>query len=110
MKRYCMALDLKNDPQLIQQYEAHHKAVWPEILRSIKESGIESMEIYRLGTRLFMIMEVNDAFNFEKKAEGDQANPKVREWEELMWRYQQPLAEGRKGEKWVLMNKIFEWQ
>jgi L-rhamnose mutarotase len=108
MKKYCLTLELKNDPQLIQQYDEHHRAVWPEIIQSIKESGITNMEIYRLGTRLFMTMEVNDDFSFEKKTEADRNNQKVQEWEELMWTYQQPLAEAAKGEKWMLMDKIFE--
>jgi L-rhamnose mutarotase len=108
MKKYCLTLDLKNDPQLIQQYEEHHRAVWPEIIQSIKESGITNMEIYRLGTRLYMTMEVNDDFSFEKKAEADRNNQIVQDWEELMWKYQQPLPEAAKGEKWMLMNKIFE--
>src|SRR6476661_8867590 len=108
MKKYCLTLELKNDPQLIQQYDEHHRAVWPEIIQSIKDSGITNMEIYRLGTRLFMTMEVNDDFSFEKKADADRNNEKVQEWEELMWTYQQPLAEAAKGEKWMLMNKIFE--
>src|SRR5436309_381314 len=101
MKRYCLTLDLKDDPELIRQYEKHHKNVWPEILESIKNSGIESMEIYRFGTRLFMIMEVNDSFSFEKKSEADRTNETVQKWEELMWHYQQPLAEAAKGEKWM---------
>ena len=104
-RRYCLALDLKNDPELIQQYEEHHKAVWPEIIKSIKDAGIENMEIYRFENRLFMIMEVNDAFSFEKKQQSDNANPKVQEWENLMWNYQQAI---RAREKWVLMDKIFE--
>ena len=66
------------------------------------------MEIYRLGTRLFMIMEVNEAFSFERKNEMDKNDNKVQEWEELMWRYQQPLEEAVKGEKWMLLNKIFD--
>jgi len=107
MKRYCLTLDLKDDPELIQQYETYHKAVWPEILKSIKEAGIEQMEIYRLGTRLFMVMEVNDTFNFEKKAQADRLNPKVQEWESLMWKYQQPLVGAAHSEKWILMDKIF---
>jgi L-rhamnose mutarotase len=107
-KRYCLALDLKNSPALIRQYEAHHKKVWPEVISSIKDSGIEHMEIYRLGTRLFMMMEVSDAFSFEEKAGADKANPKVQEWEELMWKYQQPLEEAAAGEKWMLMDKIFD--
>jgi len=107
MKRYCLTLDLKNDAELIRQYEEHHKKVWPEIISSIKEAGIENMEIYRYETRLFMIMEVNDEFSFEKKQQSDTYNVKVQEWEELMWKYQQPLEGTAKGEKWKLMNKIF---
>ncbi len=108
MKRYCLTLDLKDDPELIIEYEENHKRVWPEIISSIKEAGIEQMEIYRHGTRLFMIMEVNDDFSFEKKQRADMSNPKVQEWEELMWKYQQPVAGSAKGEKWMLMKKIFE--
>ena len=108
MKRYCLTLDLRDDPALIEEYEAHHRAVWPEVLASIKESGITGMEIYRQGTRLFMIMEVTEDFSFGKKAEADSRNRKVQEWETLMWKYQQPLTGSQKGEKWILMEKIFE--
>lgn len=108
MKRYCLTLDLNDDEQLIREYEEHHQKVWPEILASIRNSGIEQMEIYRLSTRLFMIMEVNDSFSFEIKSEMDMNNAKVQEWEELMWKYQQPLKEAAKGEKWILLNKIFD--
>ena len=108
MKRYSLTLDLKNDPELIRQYEELHKEVWPEIISSIKDAGIENMQIYRYGTRLFMLMEVNDNFDFEKKQQSDMNNAKVREWEELMWKYQQPLEERAEGEKWKLMDKIFE--
>jgi len=107
MKRFCLALDLKDDPTLIAEYETHHKNVWPEIQKSIRDAGIQKMEIYRTGTRLFMIMETNDSFSFEQKALADAANPTVREWEQLMWKYQQPVKGALKGEKWVLMNKIF---
>jgi L-rhamnose mutarotase len=108
MKRYCLTLDLKNDPQLIAEYESYHQNVWQEILDSIKSSGIESMQIYRLENRLMMIIEASDSFSFEKKAEMDDSNPKVQEWEKLMWNYQQALPTAQKGEKWMLMNKIFE--
>ena len=108
MKRHCLTLDLKNDPELIRQYEAYHKEVWPEIIKSIKDSGIINMQIYRFETRLFMIMEVTDDFNFEAKQIADLNNVKVEEWEALMWKFQQPLAGSATGEKWKLMNKIFE--
>jgi len=108
MKRYCLALDLKDDPQLIAEYEAYHREVWPEIKKSILDSGITNMEIYRFGTRLFMIMETDDAFSFDRKSAMDSSNPKVLEWEQLMWKFQQPLPGSKPGEKWVLMEKIFE--
>jgi L-rhamnose mutarotase len=107
MERQCLALDLKDDPALIAEYEAWHKKVWPEILASIKNSGIENMEIYRTGNRLFMIMEVNDRFSAEAKRKADEADPKVQEWETLMWKYQQAMPGAKPGEKWIPMKKIF---
>ena len=107
MKRYCLALDLKNDQELIKEYIRYHQDIWPEIKESIRSSGITNMEIYRTDTRMFMIMETSDSFTFENKAAMDQANPKVQEWETLMWKFQQPLPHAAKGEKWVLMDKIF---
>ena len=108
MKRYCLALDLKNDKELIAEYEFWHRNVWTEIRKSILEAGIKEMEIYRLGNRLFMIMETDDTFSFERKAAMDEANSKVQEWEALMWKFQQPLPWAKKGEKWMLMDKIFQ--
>ncbi|SHN77071.1 L-rhamnose mutarotase [Chitinophaga sp. CF418] len=107
MKRYCLALDLVNDPALIAEYEAYHREVWPEIKKSITDSGITNMEIYRIMDRLFMIMEVNDSFSFEAKGAADAANPKVQEWEQLMWKYQQALPVAKPGEKWLMMDRIF---
>lgn len=107
MKRYCLALDLKEDTKLIAEYENYHKNVWPEIINSIKESGIEVLDIYRTGNRMFMIIEAKDDFSFEKKAAMDAANPKVWEWEKLMWNFQQALPWAKTGEKWILMDKIF---
>ena len=108
MRRYCLALDLVNDATLIAEYEAYHQSVWPEIKDSITTSGITDMEIYRLGNRLFMIMEVNDSFSFDDKGAMDAANPKVQEWEQLMWKYQQAIPGAKPGEKWVMMNRIFK--
>lgn len=108
MKRYTLALGLINDPQLIAEYEEMHKEVWPEIKESILNAGITSMAIYRSGALLFMIMDTDDTFSFSKKGEMDAANPKVQEWEKLMWKYQQVLPSAKPGEKWVLMDKIFE--
>lgn len=107
MKRYCLALDLHDDDALIAQYEAWHEHVWPEVLDSIRDAGIEDMKIYRVGTRMFMIMETNDSFSFEAKAIADANNQRVKEWETLMWQFQKALPFAKNGEKWMLMNQIF---
>ena len=109
MKKHCLALDLKNDPELIAAYEEYHKKVWPEVLQSLKDSGILHMEIYRIATRMFMIIEVTDTFSFEQKAKMDAGNQKVQEWEELMWKYQQALPIAKPGEKWMPMKMVFEF-
>lgn len=107
-QKYCLALDLKKDPQLMAEYKAYHENIWPEITKSIKDSGIESLDIYNIGNRMFMIIEANEGFSFEKKSDMDANNPKVQEWEELMWKFQQALPWAKPGEKWMLMEKIFE--
>jgi len=108
MKRYCFALDLKDDANLIAEYEGHHKNVSAEILASIKDSGIERMELFRAGNRMFMILEVLDSFSFGEKEKMDNSNPAVQRWETLMWKYQQALPFAKPGEKWVLMKKFFD--
>jgi L-rhamnose mutarotase len=108
MKTYYLALDLKDDPALIAEYETWHGRVWPEIKRSIIDSGITRMEIYRTGNRLFMTMETRDKFSFEEKEKSDMNNARVVEWEKLMWKFQQPLPWAKSGEKWLLMQQIFQ--
>ena len=110
MKRYCLALDLIDDPALITEYENWHKSekVWPEVKKSILDAGITQMEIYRTGNRLFMIMETDETFDSNKKALMDAGNPKVQEWEKLMWKFQQQLPWAKDGEKWITMDKIFQ--
>jgi len=66
------------------------------------------MEIHRFDTRLFMIMETDNDFSFERNAAMDARNAKVNEWETRMGEFQQPLKNAKTGEKWVLMNKIFQ--
>lgn len=106
-QRHCLTLDLQDDPKLIAEYRRYHEDVWPEILESIRASGIESMEIYLLGTRMFMIMETSDGFSFERKTQLDAASPFVQKWEELMWNFQKALPDSKPGEKWLPMERIF---
>ncbi|WNJ20076.1 L-rhamnose mutarotase [Pontibacter sp. G13] len=108
--RYTLACDLKDDPELIERYKQYHAPgnAWPEITDSIRGAGILDMEIYLTGNRMFMIMEVDDTFDFEAKAAADASNPKVQEWEQLMWDFQQALPWAPEGVKWILLDKIFK--
>ena len=107
--RLCYALDLKNDPASIAEYERWHQPgnVWPEIIESIHAAGIRDMEIFRAGNRLFMLMEVDEDFSPAAKAAADAANPRVQTWESLMGKFQQTLPFAKPGEKWVPMSRMF---
>jgi L-rhamnose mutarotase len=107
-RRYCLTLDLKDDPALITEYKRQHQRIWPEITQSIRDAGIQELSIHLLGTRMFMIMDVDESFSFESKTRADAANPRVREWEEFMWKFQQALPQAKPGEKWLLMEKIYD--
>ena len=107
-QKYCLALDLNDDPVLIAEYKKYHEKIWPEITESIVSSGIENLDIYCVGNRLFMIIEANETFTFERKGEMDANNSVVQKWEELMWRYQKALPGAKEGEKWMMMEKIFD--
>jgi len=109
MQRVVYALDLKDDPALIADYEAWHRAdnIWPSVVESLKVSGIEELEIYRTGNRLFLIIEAPDEFSPQAKASADAANAEVQAWERLMWVFQQPLPWAAPGQKWIAMQRIF---
>lgn len=108
MKTFCLALDLLNEPAMIEQYEQHHKKIWPEITTSIKNSGIDDMKIYRVEDRLVMIIQTDETFSFENKAISDESDPRVIEWETLMCNYQKTIPGSKPGEKWRQMKLIFD--
>ena len=110
MKKYCLALDLRDDEAAILAYEKYHAAenVWPEVMAGINAAGITNMEIYRTGNRLFMMMETTDNFDPAVKAAMDAKNEKVQAWETLMSKFQQPLPWAKPAEKWVEMQRIFK--
>lgn len=106
--RYALALDLVDDAQRIADYEKAHEKIWPAVRDHLFAHGVLSMEIYRLGTRLFMVMETDDAvYDPEAMARADASNPTIAQWEALMWTYQAPTPWTPEGAKWVPMRKIF---
>ncbi|MDP9049898.1 MAG: L-rhamnose mutarotase [Acidobacteriota bacterium] len=108
MPRHCLTLNLQDDPAKIAQYKRHHEKIWPEIRDSLFDSGVINMEIYLLGTSMFMIMDVSDDFSFENKAAMDAANPKVMEWEALMGNFQAVPAGADPVRRWQPLEKVFD--
>ena len=106
-RRFCLALDLRNDEHVIAEYDRYHRAVWPEILQSLRDTGIDDMEIYRIENRLFMIIDVTERFTFEAKQAADLKSEIVQKWETLMGNFQQPLRSAKPGEKWLRMTRVF---
>ena len=107
-KRYCKTLELKNDPELITAYKKVHRAVWPEVSQGMKEVGILDMEIYILGTRLFMIMDTVPDFDHDRAMSELARKPRQSEWEAHVSRFQISHSEATASEKWHLMDRIYE--
>jgi L-rhamnose mutarotase len=109
MPRLHFALDLKDDPALIAEYEAWHRPrnIWPEIPQFLHAAGVRDLEIFRCGDRLVMVMDVPEDFSAARQAELGQENPRTSAWEELMWKYQRSLPFAGPGEKWVPMARVF---
>ena len=109
-KRYCLTLDLKEDTTLIREYKYWHmpEHIWPEIPKGIREVGIVDMEIYLLGTRLFMIMETTANFDFNKQMARLAELPRQKEWEAFVSKFQKSLPGATSSEKWKLMDRIFK--
>lgn len=109
VKRYCQTMDLKDNPELIAEYVKRHSEAeaWPEIRAGIREVGILEMEIYILGTRLFMIVETPLDFDWETAMARLATLPRQAEWEAYMSIFQQADATATSAEKWQLMDRMF---
>ena len=109
-KRYCKALQLENDPKLIEAYKKVHApgAAWPEITQGMKDVGILDMEIYIHGTQLFMIMDTVADFDHDKAMAELATKPRQSEWEAYVSQFQKTSETATADEKWQLMERIFK--
>ena len=109
VKRYCQTLSLRDNPELIEAYrKAHSKEEsWPEIRAGIREVGILEMEIYRLGSKLFMIVETPLNFDWDKAMAKLATLPRQAEWEEYVAKFQQCAEGATSDEKWQMMERMF---
>ena len=108
MTRSVLTLDLRDDPAAIAAYREHHAAAWPEVIRSLESAGIAEMDIYLLGTRLVMIVEIEDGLDLQRVfAQHRSSSPRVAEWERLMQTLQQPAPNAPPGAWWAAMEPVF---
>lgn len=107
MKRYCQTLELRDDPEMIEQYCEAHRHVWPEIIEGQRQVGILDMQIFRRGRRLFMIMDTVDDFDFEKDNARLATLPRQAEWEAYVAKFQGADPNAPSTDKWQLMERIF---
>ena len=111
MTRHVLTVDLRDDPAAIAAYREHHRAVWPEVLESLRRSGVEQMDIHLLGRRLVMIVELGDGVDYKRAfASHVASSPRVAEWERLMKSLQEPSSDAAPGEWWAVMEPVFHFQ
>ena len=109
MKSYAMALDLRDDAEVIERYVEYHRAVWDEVLDELKSIGISKMKIFLHGSRLFMYLEVPDDFDLERDFQRyTEASPRAAEWDALMREYQVRVPGAKPGEWWAGMEEVFD--
>ena len=112
MKTYAMALDLIDDPEVIEEYKEHHRHVWPEVKQGLKKIGISEMKIFLTGCRLFMFLRTEDEFDLEKDFQSyTDTSPRARMWDDLMRNFQQKIPSAKIEDWWVPMEEVFnlEW-
>ena len=108
MNRHVFTVNLKEGPGVIESYTRHHREVWPEVQASLRQVGVERMDIYLLGRRLVMVVEMRDGLDYRTAfASHAESNRRVAEWEHLMKSLQAPPAEARPGEWWAAMEQVF---
>ena len=109
VKRYCQTMDLRDNPELIAEYRRRHSEgeAWQEIIDGIRSVGILEMEIYILGTRLFMIVETPLDFDWDTAMVRLAKLPRQQEWEEYMAMFQNCAKDATSDEKWQMMERMF---
>ncbi|MEG3181142.1 L-rhamnose mutarotase [Sphingomonas sp. LT1P40] len=108
--RRCFAVDLHGDPERIAAYRKWHEPGGPPaaVNAAIRADGVESLEIWWVGDRLFMVMEQNSdaAPDPTAKQTRDAANPDVAAWDALMAGFQKSLPFAS-DQTWVEMERIY---
>ena len=107
-RRHVLTVNLKDDPGVVELYRRHHREVWPEVQASLGRVGVQEMDIYLLGRRLVMVVEMRDGLDYRAAFRTHaSSSQRVAEWERLMQSLQEPSADARAGEWWAAMEPVF---
>lgn len=109
VKRYCQTLDLRDNPELVAEYRRRHSRgeAWPEVIEGLRQVGILEMELYIIGTRLFMIVETPLDFDWDTAMARLATLPRQQEWEDYMSVLQMSAPGVTSAQKWRLMERMF---
>jgi L-rhamnose mutarotase len=103
----CYLLDLINDAALIREYCQMHEpgSVWPAVIDHIHARGVQTMEIWQHGDRLFMVMDVAD--DYPRRAAAKATQQESNRWEIYMSKFQRGLPGAAPQETWLPLRRIF---
>ena len=106
--RSVLTVNLKDEAGIVETYRRHHREVWPDVQVSLRRAGVEQMDIYLLGRRLVMVLEMRDGLDYRAAFRAHAASgQRVAQWEALMKSLQEPSEEARAGEWWAVMEPVF---
>lgn len=108
MKAFAMTLGLKDEAGVVDRYREHHRAAWPEVVEALRGIGISKLKIFLHGRRLFMYLEAPDGFDPGRDFPRYVTTDRVREWDELMKTFQEPVPGAAPGEWWAGMAEVFD--
>ena len=104
MKRYGSVIRVV--PDKLEEYKQLHAAVWPGVLKMIRECNIRNYSIYYRDGFLFSYYEyIGD--DYEADMAKMAADPETQRWWKVTDPCQQPIETATKGEWWAGMEEVF---
>lgn len=110
MKTFGLMLNLQDDAAKIAEYRRAHQAVWPEVTDRLRAVGIQQMQIFFRGTRLFMYLLTDDTFDPASDFARINEDPASARWNALMADLQARAPEARADEWWAPMELVFDME
>jgi L-rhamnose mutarotase len=97
---------LKVRPEMMAEYIQHHRAVWPEMLQALRESGWHNYSLFiREDGLLFGYFETEESLAAaQAKMAGREVNTR---WQEFMAPYFESPDRARPDEMFIKLKEIF---